>query len=85
MSKILDKTESLNQLNTLSLLAKAEKIAKDKFGGHLTIMRFTCHWKAMFGTPNLDWNGRKEVAQLEHAKTLQGALFLLISDFQTEN
>ncbi len=85
MSKVLEKTELLNQADTPALLKMAERIAKAKFDGHLTIMRFTCHWKAMFYTPNLDGGCRGEVAQLKPAKTLREALLNLISDFQTEN
>lgn len=35
------------------LLEMAEDVACTKSDGHLTLMRFTTGWKAMFGTPEL--------------------------------
>ncbi len=61
------------------LLTIAQRIAEKKHDGHLTIMRFTAGWKAMFGTPDLDsGNGRKEVENLVRHETLDEALFHLI-------
>jgi len=93
MSKISQITESLNQLDTLALLAMAEKIAKDEFDGHLSIMKFTTHYKAMFDTPNLysgikincgvvdqEYGGLGEVSRLKPAKTFREVLLNLILD-----
>jgi hypothetical protein len=60
------------------LLKIAELIARTRYDGHLTIMRFTTHWKAMFGTPNLDIDGRVEVRRLKGFPTLEQALKQLI-------
>ena len=60
------------------LLKIAELIARTRCDGHLTIMRFTTHWKAMFGTPNLDIDGRVEVRRLKGSPTLEQALKQLI-------
>ena len=63
------------------LLEKLEGIADKDFDGHLTIMKFTIGWKAMFGTPNLDIDGRAEPPKLETHKTLKGALDSLLNDY----
>lgn len=61
-------------------LKMAEKIAVEKYGGHLTIMRFTGGWKAIFGTPNRDCgDSRFEFSGLPHHTTIEGALIDLIS------
>ena len=100
MEQTLQETESLSQLDTSALLAMAEKIAKERFDGHLTIFRFTTHWKVMFRTPDtytglkysgpgivdLDAGGSGEIKRLKPAKTLRGALLNLVSEhLQTEN
>lgn len=64
---------------TETLLEFAQKIAIKKYDGHLTVMRFTTHWKVMFGTPNLDIDGRKEVRKLQAYPTLEEALRALIN------
>jgi len=65
--------------NLLTLLSLAEEIALKKIDGHLTIMRFTTHWKCMLGTPNLDSDsGRTEVGELQYFNTLEEALRNLI-------
>jgi hypothetical protein len=56
-------------------MALAEKVANEKFGGHLTILKFTSHWKVAFGTPNLDGTGgRSDVAKLTGSSSLKEAL-----------
>ncbi len=67
----------------LFLLEKLEGIANEDFDGHLTIMKFTTGWKAMFGTPNLDIDGRAEAAKLKSHKTLKDALDSLLNDYWT--
>ena len=50
---------------------KAEQFAD----GHLTIMRFTTHWKAMLGTPDMDTKeGRGQVRDLRGHESLEEAL-----------
>jgi len=61
-----------------TLLKMAEKIALTKYGGHLSIFRFTTGWKAMFGTPNLDIDGHKEVSSLQSFDSLEETLENLI-------
>ena len=62
------------------LLQEVERLSKQHHDGHLTIMRFTTGWKAMFGTPVLDlYPGRPEVGQLTAHETLEGALAELCS------
>ena len=65
---------------TSTLLELAERIAKQRNDGHLTIMRFTNHWKVCFGTPNLDTDGRAKVERLKDYETLEDALFHLLND-----
>lgn len=61
-------------------LKLAEKEAKKNHGGHLTVMRFTSGWKAIFGTPSLDCeDGRFEFCGLQHHTTMDGALIDLLS------
>ena len=61
-----------------SLLKMAEKIALTKGDGHLSIFRFTTGWKALFGIPNLDIDGRKEVSSLQSFDSLEETLENLI-------
>ena len=65
-----------------TLISLAEMKARD-YSGHLTIMRFTTEWKAMFGTPELDTGeGRKQVLNLKGYESLEDALSYLIIDEQ---
>ena len=53
------------------LYALADKALR-KRDGHLTLMRFTSHWKAMVGTPQLSERGMEEMSRLpghESART----------------
>ncbi len=58
----------------LFLLETIEKIADQDFDGHLTIMKFTGGWKAMFGTPSFSIQGRTEVEPLQGCNSLQDCL-----------
>jgi hypothetical protein len=52
-----------------------------KGGGHFTIFKFSTHYKAMIGTPNLDTgDGREEVKKLKSSPTLEGALVIALTD-----
>ena len=68
--------ESLGLMETVpEVLKLAEKVAAERYGGHLTIMRFTTGWKAAFQTPNLDTGeGREDVWKLKSFSTLEEAL-----------
>ncbi len=62
-----------------ALLRTAEKIARKRYHGHLSILRFTTHWKAMFETPDLDTgDGRSEIRALRGYPSLEEALLALI-------
>jgi len=75
-------------LADLITLCEAEAIKNHD--GHLAIMRFTTHWKATLGTPNLllsGWNtttnepegGYLEVKKLRGYSTLREALESLLN------
>jgi len=69
--------KSENDLRTLFSLAEMK--ALKEADGHLTIMRFTTHWKAMLDTPNLDCgDGRDQVRSLKGYESLEEALTGLI-------
>ncbi|MDP2603401.1 MAG: hypothetical protein Q8S00_12525 [Deltaproteobacteria bacterium] len=44
---------SRHERRLLQMLRLAEKLAVDLKDGHLTILRFTTHWKIMLGTPEM--------------------------------
>jgi hypothetical protein len=62
------------RLSMRATLKIAEEIARSHFDGHLTIMRFTTHWKVMFGTPA----HRDEIKRLPYFLTLREALEWLV-------
>lgn len=64
----------------VTMLALAEELAKNRKDGHLTIMRFTTHWKATLGTPDLHGGaGYDEVSRLRGFPTLSEALAYLLT------
>jgi hypothetical protein len=63
-------------LTDLLLLAEGEAIRRAD--GHLTLLRFTGHWKVCYGTPNLDIGGRGAVFDLHGSDTLREALIHLL-------
>jgi len=57
------------------LIKKLEDLANSKTDGHFTILKFTTHWKACLGTPNLDTGeGREQVWGLKSYSTLAEAI-----------
>ncbi len=61
------------------LLRQAEQIAGDKHDGHLTLMRLSTGWKAMFGSPDYESDeGRRGVQKLKTFKTLYEAVNSLL-------
>lgn len=60
------------------LLRQAERIAEEKYGGHLTLMRLSTGWKAMFGNPEFGSEGQKDVQKLKTYKTLYEAVKALL-------
>ena len=66
-------------MKTSTLLKIAELIAEDSYKGHLTILRFTTHWKVFFGTPDMDTGkGREFVNKIYAFDSLDEALSNLI-------
>ncbi len=62
-----------------NLLRQAERIAEEKHGGHLTLMRLNTGWKAMFGSPDIaSEEGQKEIQKLKTHKTLYEAVHSLL-------
>lgn len=55
------------------LLKIVDRKAKTLHDGHWTLLSFTTHYKAKFGTPNLD-----QIAELKGYSTLEEALLALI-------
>lgn len=60
------------------LLRQAELIADEKHNGHLTLMRLSTGWKAMYGSPSDSEAGRKDVQKLKTYKTLYEAVSSLL-------
>jgi len=59
------------------LMVLVEELAHSR--EHYTILKFSSHWKSMWGTPNLnDGSGRVEVENLEEHGSLESALLDLI-------
>ena len=69
----LDIGRALSLLSCIAyMIALSESEGPD---GHITIFRFSTHWKVMLGTPDLDSGaGRNEVLNLPHGNTLQRAI-----------
>ena len=66
-------------MKTATLLKIAQLIAVDSYNGHLTILRFTAHWKVFFGTPDMDsGKGRELVNKIFAFGSLEEALENLI-------
>lgn len=57
-------------MNTLEKMALVEKIAKEEFDGHYTLMRFTTDWRFTFGTVN----NREDVYLSVKGKTIDEVL-----------
>jgi hypothetical protein len=51
------------EFTTRELLSLVEGIANEKYDGHLTLLKFTSHWKGMFGTPDLDTGEGREIIE----------------------
>ena len=63
----------------IELMDVVEERARRQNDGHLTLLRFTTGWKAMFGTPDLDTGaGRTQVNALVMYPTLLEALLALL-------
>lgn len=53
-----------------ALFSSAEQIARQKYDGHLTVMRFTTNWRVTFGTPY----DRDDITKAHERATLADAL-----------
>lgn len=61
-----------------NLLKQAERTAEEKHNGHLTLMRLSTGWKAMFGSPDDSAESQKTVQTLKTFKTLYEAVQSLL-------
>lgn len=61
-----------------SYQAMCEQIASDEHDGHLTLLRFTTGWKAMFGTCNPDDSDRGYLWAIKSADTSEEAFKFLL-------
>jgi len=62
-----------------NLLRQAERIAEEKHSGHLTVMRLSTGWKAMYGDPDFGTEkGQQKVQKLKIFKTLYEAIQSLL-------
>lgn len=62
--------EAIENALRLELLKQAEEIAKEKYDGHFTLMRFTTNWRFCFGQP-YDYN---EIQAMAGGKTMIEAI-----------
>lgn len=69
MNNALDWLQGL--LAEQNWLNVAEQIAKERYDGHFTLMRFTTNWRFCFGTVELDRSG---IQKMESGKTLVDAV-----------
>ena len=61
------------------LLRQAEEIAQESHGGHLTLLRLSTGWKAMFGSPDYESEeGQREVQKLRTFGSLYEAVQSLV-------
>jgi len=59
-------------------VAVAERLARECYDGHLTILRFTTGWKAVFGTPDMSRGGRSHLSMVDTAPSLEAACLDLL-------
>jgi hypothetical protein len=61
------------------LLRQVERVAEEQHGGHLTLLRVSTGWKAMYGNPDLTTeDGQREIQRLRTFKTLYEAVHSLL-------
>ncbi len=56
-----DRLEEQRRREQGELLERCERVARENYGGHFTLLRFTCGWVCCFGTPT---PFREEVLEL---------------------
>jgi hypothetical protein len=70
-----DEKEKEDAVRTARILAALEELARQRYDGHLTIMRFTTGWKVQLGTPDLlGGSGYAHVWMLPDCKDLNVAM-----------
>ena len=64
----------------------AEKLARQNYDGHLSILKFTGGWKVLFGTPNVDnGEGREQIRSLPIYPSLEAGLkTIVISELENQ-
>ena len=60
-------------MRSTNYIEAAERLARERYDGHLTLMRFTNGWKAVFGTPDIHGAERAEVGALATADSADDA------------
>lgn len=65
-------------LEELIELAARDRAGR-RFGGHLTILKFTTNWRVGYGTPNDDGHVRDSIELMPEGKTLREALNAFIA------
>jgi len=60
------------------LLEKVDKIAEERHDGHLSLLKFTTHWKVCYGTINTYNGGYEQVQGLIGFPNLEDALIDLL-------
>jgi hypothetical protein len=70
--------QPLRSMTVDQLLAIAEAVALKRHDGHLSILRFTTHWKVVFGTPALFEGARDLLGRATPKLTLKAALLRVI-------
>lgn len=64
-----------------NLMRAAELCANEYSDGHITLLRFTTHWKAFYGTVDMETGtGREFVRNQQGYTTLEEALIRLLRD-----
>jgi hypothetical protein len=76
---LVHEAHDLSQWTAGELLAQADLIARLRYDGHLSMLRFTTGWKVTFGTPDLDGEGQDEVDELLAYPSLHEALVAVLS------
>jgi hypothetical protein len=77
------------QARLAGLVAEVERVARERYDGHYTVLKFTTHYKACWGTPDLYGGARHpdeapywEVHRLAAYPTLEAALAGLLTEGQ---
>lgn len=73
--------DNMPEISLLEAINGIEKVAREKYDGHYTIMSFTTGYKVIFGTPALDYPAEHErIAAMPIHKTLTAAIINTVLD-----